>query len=302
MKDLTLVIMAAGMGSRFGGPKQIEPIGPSGEFIIDYSIYDAIRCGFNKVVIIIKEEHKDIFEDTIGKRIKNKVKIEYAFQKNDDVPKFVKLPKERIKPFGTGHAIYSARDNINENFVIINSDDFYGKESFEQASKYFNNNTGDENEYLLVAYKTKNTLPASGSVKRGICKVSGNYLETIIESIINKEEGKLTASPLSGASKMSLTGDEIVSMNMLGFPKTFINHLEKDIELFFKNNSDDLNDVEYLIPNIVDEQIKNNLAKVKVIKTNSVWLGVTYKEDKEIVVKEIQELINKNIYPENLWN
>ena len=195
---MTLVIMAAGMGSRFGGLKQIEPVGPNGEFIIDYSIYDAAMSGFNKVVFIIKEENYDIFRDTIGKRVEGKIEVEYVFQKNDNV-KAVSIPSDRVKPLGTGHAILCCKNVVNESFVIINADDFYSREAFERAATFINKNKNNTN-YGLIGYKIGNTLTSNGSVKRGVCQTVGNKLTKLIESSCERKFDAILASPLDGSN------------------------------------------------------------------------------------------------------
>ena len=194
-KDLTLLIMAAGMGSRFGGLKQIEPMGPNGEFLIDYSIYDAINAGFNKVVFIIKEENYAIFKETIGKRVEDKINTEYVFQDMNDLPEGYTKPEERVKPWGTAHAILCAKDNIHEPFVIINADDFYGKDAYKVASNFLKN-VKEGNNYCLVGYKVANTLTENGAVKRGICKLENGNLTELIESNVEKIDGKIIAKPL----------------------------------------------------------------------------------------------------------
>ena len=206
--NLTLLIMAAGMGSRFGGLKQIEPFGPNGEFIIDYSIYDAIKAGFNKVVFIIKEENYDIFRETVGKRIEDKINVEYAFQRLEDIPEEFTLPEERIKPLGTGQAILSSKNVIHENFAVINSDDFYGRDAFLVAANFLKNT--DSNTYGMVGYKVVNTLTENGSVKRGVCEADNDYLTKIIESSIIKENGVITASPLDDSPSFIMKDDDLV--------------------------------------------------------------------------------------------
>ena len=188
---MTLVIMAAGMGSRFGGLKQVEPFGNNGEFILDFSIYDAIKAGFNKVVFIIKEENYNLFRNTVGKRIEDKIKVEYVFQKNNEIPNGYEIPNNRVKPWGTGHAILACKDIVKENFVIINADDFYGKESFQVASKFLSE-THNKNEMAMVGYKVINTLTNNGSVKRGICEVNNSYLTKLIESSVQKIQNEKT--------------------------------------------------------------------------------------------------------------
>ncbi len=298
-KNLTLLIMAAGMGSRFGGLKQIEPFGPNGEFIIDYSIYDAIKAGFNKVVFIIKEENYDIFRETVGKRIEDKIKVEYAFQKLEDIPDGYVLPSTRVKPLGTGQAILSSKNVINENFAVINSDDFYGRDAFMVAANFLRNN--DDNNYGLVGYKVINTLTENGSVKRGVCEEENGYLTKIVESSIIKENGVITASPLDGRDSFTMDSNELVSMNMLLFTKTIYPYLEKKFVEFLDKNKDDLEKCEFLIPDVLQDAIDENYAKVSVLSTTAKWEGVTYKEDKEGVVSAINKLIEDVIYPQDLW-
>lgn len=300
MKDLTLLIMAAGMGSRFGGLKQIEPFGPNGEFIIDYSIYDAIKAGFTKVVFIIKEENYDIFRETVGKRIEDKIKVEYVFQKLENIPEGYILPSDRVKPLGTGHAILASRDVINENFAVINSDDFYGRDAFKVISEFLRNN--DSNTYGLVGYKVINALTENGSVKRGVCKFEDNYLTEIIESSIVNENGTIKATPLDTDNTFIMDKDDLVSMNMLGFTPTLYPYLEKKLKEFLEKNKQDLSKCEFLIPDVLTEAINENYAKTKVLSTTAKWEGVTYKEDKDSVVKAIRKLIDEGEYPENLWN
>ena len=292
MNDLTLLILAAGMGSRFGGLKQIEPVGPNNEFIIDYSIYDAIKAGFTKVVFIIKEENYDIFRETIGKRIEEKIKVEYVFQKNE-LPKPFEFPKTRTKPFGTAHAILSAKSKINEPFVVINSDDFYGREAYYTISNYLKSS---KDTYALVGYKVKNTLTQYGAVKRGICKLNGEYLSDLIESNIIKENNEIIATPLNGTKSFKIEDDTLVSMNMLGFLPNIFDYLEEYLIKFLQTTKE-LETCEYLIPDVLSK-IE---IKTKVLTTNARWIGVTYKEDKEQVVESLKELIKNKEYPNNLW-
>lgn len=297
MKNKTLLIMAAGMGSRFGGLKQIEPVGPNDEFIIDYSIYDAKRCGFNKIVFIIKEENYEVFRETIGSRVEGKIPVEYVFQKKDDIPKGYNVPEERIKPLGTAHAIYSARDAINEQFMIINADDFYGYEAFLEASKYMDS-VSDEKEIGLVCYNVINTVTDNGSVKRGICNIENGYLKGIDESIVVKTN-ILEAESLDTKIKRTIKPDTKVSMNMMMFFPNIFNYIEKEMINFFENK-DILND-EFLIPDVVSHGIEACDYKVKIINTNSKWVGVTYKADKEEVVNYINNQIKEKVYPNKLW-
>ena len=290
------------MGSRFGGLKQIEPVGPNKEFIIDYSIYDAIRCGFNKVIFIIKEENYEIFKETIGKRIEKHIKVEYAFQKNTDIPKGYDL-KERIKPLGTAHAIYSARHLINSNFCLINADDFYGYESIKKVSEFLDNNlVTDKEHYVLIGYKAKNTLSENGSVKRGVCNIENNKLISLDESKIEKTEKGLLKTSLHTNKEEILDENALVSMNLLGFPKEFVNHIEEGLIPFLEENKEDLSTCEYLMPDVLTKQIKTKKAEVMILETNDKWYGITYKEEKIVIENAIKEMIKNNIYKENLWN
>lgn len=300
-KDLTLLIMAGGMGSRFGGLKQIEPVGPNGEFIIDYSIYDAIKSGFNKVVFVIKEENYDIFKETIGKRIEKEIKVEYAFQKLEDIPEVYEVPN-REKPLGTAHAIRSARHVINEPFAVINSDDFYGYDSYQQLAQFLNNiPESDKLELAMVGYQVKNTMTENGSVKRGVCEVVDHKLVKITESKVEDKEGVITASPLDGSDMFVIDKDDTVAMNMFGFTPELFDLLEKKIVEFFDNNQDNTETAEFLIPDVIEDGIKENILNMAVLDTTSKWYGVTYKEDKPFVVNAIKDMVKNDEYPEKLW-
>ena len=297
-KDLTLVIMAAGMGSRFGGLKQIEPVGPNGEFIIDYSIFDAVRAGFNKVVFIIKEENFEIFKETIGKRVEKQIEVDYVFQRQTDIPKGYD-PGERTKPWGTSHAILSCKGKVKGDFLILNADDFYGSDAFMQASKFFSEE--HPNEYAIIGYKIKNTLTENGAVKRGVCEAKNGYLTKLIESSVENKDGHVIASPLDGSNPFEISGDDPVSMNMFCFRDNIFDYLDKHLVEFFEKNKNDLSKCEYLIPDSVYNMITEGLVKVKVIPTTAKWQGITYKEDKEKLVNDINSLIEKGEYPHKLW-
>ena len=297
-KNLTLVIMAAGMGSRFGGLKQIEPVGPNGEFIIDYSIYDAVRAGFNKVVFIIKEENYEIFKETIGSRVEKQIKVEYAFQRLTDIPKGYDIGN-RTKPWGTSHAILAAKNNVKGDFIIINADDFYGSDAYMQASKFFNEDAPDE--YAIIGYKIKNTMSENGAVKRGVCEQKNGYLTKLVESSVEEKDGKIIASPLDGSAPFEIKADDPVSMNMFCFKDDLFPYLDKHLVEFFEKNKDNLEKCEYLIPDSVYNSVKEGRVKVRVIPTTAKWQGITYKEDKEKLVKDIEKLIKKGEYPQNLW-
>ena len=292
----TLLILAAGMGSRFGGLKQLEPVGPSGEFIIDYSIYDAIRCGFNKIVFIIKKENYEIFRETIGKRIEDKIDVKYVFQELSNLPSGYSVPDNRIKPWGTAHAILCAKDVIHEPFVIINADDFYGYDSYKQLGEFLKNTIDD---FGIVCYKLGATLSSNGSVKRGVCNISNGYLNKIIESKIEYTDGEYNAASLFTDEEVVVSDNTPVSMNMFGFTPRIFDLIEDNFKEFLETN--DIMTLEYLIPVEVSRYLSKNLVKVKVLVTTSKWYGITYKEDKELLVSEINKLIEKNEYPKNLW-
>lgn len=300
---MTLVIMAAGMGSRFGGLKQIEPIDEYGNFIIDYSIYDAIKEGFTKVVFIIKKENYDIFRETVGKRVEKYIEVEYVFQELDKIPSGYDVPEGRVKPWGTAHAILCCKDVVDENFAIINSDDFYGRDAFRVIGEFLrNNNDNDEvSEYAMAGYKVKNTLTDNGAVKRGVCQVEDGYLTKLIESSIDRVDGKLVASPLEGGEDFIVSEDDTVSMNMFGFTPRIFDYLEERFPSFLDEHKDNMDKCEYLIPTLVFEEIDKCMARVRVLKTDAVWQGITYREDKDKVVNEIRMLVLNGEYPEGLW-
>lgn len=292
---MTLVIMAAGMGSRYGGLKQIESVGPNGEFIIDYSIYDAIQAGFTKVVFIIKEENYEIFKSTVGKRIKNHIEVEYVFQNNDNVS--ISIPKDRTKPLGTAHAVLCCKNVINENFAIINADDFYGRDAYFKISNFLKNNKID-NEFAVIGYNILETITDNGSVKRGICNIKNNYLVSLDESIISRDGDKLFAKTLLGNNEIHVDKNTIISMNMFGFTPKIFDLFEEGFKDFL-NNVDATN--EYLVPIEINKYIKKKLINVSVINTTSIWYGITYKDDLNLIRGEINRLINDGVYPKNLW-
>ena len=296
---MDLVIMAAGMGSRFGGLKQVEPVGPNGEFILDYSIYDAKKAGFNRVVFIIKEENYDLFRNTVGKRIENVIDVDYVFQDINNIPSFVDIPEDRVKPWGTAHAIYSCKDKVKNNFAIINADDFYGYDAFKTMASYLKEmNT---KEYCMVGYKAKNTLTDNGSVKRGVCYIDNGYLVKLVESSIIEQNGEIIATPLNEEKGFTIQEDDYVSMNLFGVNPTLFDYLEKKFNSFFEENINQLEKCEWLIPDVVFQAINEKEAQVRVLNTKARWYGITYREDKEKFVKQINEMIKENIYPLNLW-
>ncbi len=294
---MTLAIMAAGLGSRFGGLKQIEPVGPNGEFIIDYSIYDAIKAGFNKVVFVIKEENYNDFVETIGKRIAGKIDVEYVFQKMDDIPGCVSIPEERVKPWGTGHVLYCLRNTIKEPFAVISADDFYGSEPY--GLLYDSLNKG---EYSTIGYKIGNTLTDNGSVKRGVFFTKDGYVTHIVESKVEKIDNRIVCTPLNGGDDYEIDDNQTVSMLMFGFQPSIFDYVNKDINEYFMSHQTKLQDCEYFLPDIITGMIKDGVAQFKLIPTMAVWKGVTYREDLEDLKEYIQECIKKDIYPEKLYD
>ena len=290
----TLVIMAAGLGSRFGSLKQMEPFGPNGEFIIDYSIYDAIRAGFDRVVFIIRKDFYDDFKNTIGKRLEGKIKVEYAFQELDDLPNSFTLPLERVKPWGTGAAIYSARNIINGSFALINADDFYGYDAFKELFDGVKNN-----ENMVLGYKAYNTMSKNGSVKRGML-LGDNKLKGIKECKMEVCGDMILSSPLDGSDSFKTSFDTLVSMNAFAFTKDVLDIIVNNFSIFLKDNIDNLNS-EYLVPDVINHEVSLGNLSFNIRKTNSKWHGVTYKEDKEEVIKAIDNYIKEGIYPNKLF-
>ena len=294
MKDITLLVMAAGMGSRYGGLKQLDAVGPNGETIIDFSVYDAIRAGYNKVVFIIRKDFEKQFKQKISNKYRNKIDVEIVYQDLNDLPRSFRCPNERSKPWGTGHAILAARNAISEPFVAINGDDFYGKESFEVISNYYSSvNSG----FVMAAFQLDKTLSENGSVSRGICEQNSSELVTVVETHDIK---KNSVGIIECNRDISLSGNELVSMNMWGFTPTLFDHLEKMFNDFLAGNISDLKS-EFLIPSVINDLIEKNIEKVKVLKTQSTWFGVTYIEDKAFVESQIKELIQSGEYPVSLF-
>ena len=299
---MQLVILAAGMGSRFGGLKQMEPMDDAGNFLLDYSVYDAKRAGFDSVVFIIKKNFYEAFKNSIGKRVEKIIKVDYAFQDLNDLPEGFKCPANREKPWGTAHAILAARDLIKEDFIIINGDDFYGYDAYKVAADYLRSLPKDsEGKYANVAFKVSNTMTENGSVKRGVLfqDASGN-LERLVESKIERINGKIMAAPLDGSKEFEVGEDTLVSMNLFAFNKDLIAHLREMFPLWLKDNIN-VDKSEFLIPTVIDELVNKGKATMKILNTDSVWFGVTYKEDKPGVVKALKELVDKGVYKEGLY-
>ena len=285
--------MAAGMGSRYGGLKQLDAIGPSGETIIDYSVYDAIKAGFTKVVFIIRTDFEQEFKSKITDKYEGQIQVEFAFQDLNDLPDEFTCPEGREKPWGTGHAILSARNVINEPFVAINGDDFYGRESFKVVADYYNKGA---NNFSMVAFQLDKTLSIFGGVTRGLCTVKDEKLDTVIET----DNLQKTDNGVSSDREIELDGSEPVSMNVWGFTPILFKYLEEKFVEFLSENGTEMKS-EYLIPSVVNELIQSGQETVHVLRSGATWFGVTYKEDKPFVEGEIEKLVNKGEYPGKLF-
>ena len=301
MNSVTLLVLAAGMGSRYGGLKQLDSVGPNGETVIDYSVFDAIRAGFNKVVFIIREDFKEEFKLSIGEKFQNRIEVEYVFQKLDELPPGYTIPNDRTKPWGTGHAILSAMQTVRDPFAVINADDFYGQLAYQKIYNYLSETPVDAlpANYCMVGYPLKNTLSEHGSVSRGICSVSeDDKLNSVRELTHIVKKHSEIFNEVNG-EKESLTGDEVVSMNMWGFsPQVFI-QLERLFSEFLKENLNVLSS-EFYIPFAVDNLIQSGTATVEVLETTEKWFGVTYQEDKVQVQRAILSLIQHGDYPSSI--
>ena len=298
MNNVTLVVMAAGIGSRFGGGiKQLEPVGPSGEIIMDYSIYDALAAGFNKVVFVIRKDLEKDFDEIIGQRMKKKVHVEYAFQEIDDIPsQYQDKFKGRSKPWGTGQAILACKGIVNEPFLVINADDYYGREAYEEAYRYLTQeHSKNPLPICMVGFILKNTLSDYGGVTRGVCQIEDGHLVDIVETHnIEKVNGKA----VSDGKEIDL--DSAVSMNMWGLYSEFFDILEKGFDEFLESTPADNLKAEYLLPTIIGDLLHSHQAEVTALKSRDEWFGVTYKEDKDFVKENIQLLVEKGMYPQKL--
>ena len=284
LNELTLLVMAAGMGSRFGGLKQITPVDEDGNYLIDYSVYDAIKAGFKKVVFIIKKENLGSFQETIGKRLETKIQVEYAFQELENVPDFVTVPKDRIKPWGTVHAMLSAKDLINGPCVVINADDFYGYDSYKTVVNFLKANK-DPKDHVAIPYPFNKVDSKFGSVKRGVLYLQGENVEKIIECNVGYENGAVIAKPLDGSPSFPMEPTHPVSMNMFGFQQGIMTHLEEYFANFLKQNLDHLETLECLISEFLEDYLKEGKLNLKYRTSDGLWLGMTYKEDLESVKK-----------------
>ena len=298
-----LVIMAAGMGSRFGGIKQLEPVGPSGEIIMDYSIYDAIRAGFEKIIFIIRKDIEKDFREIIGNRIEKIIEVEYVFQDIDNLPKGYEKPEGREKPWGTGHAVLSCLGTIKEPFAVINADDYYGKEAFVKVNEFLKNKAKSNAKYhfCMAGFYLGNTLSENGTVTRGVCKVNEDrMLVDVVETQDIARKGDIAIGEADGRP-VEMALDCPVSMNMWGFTPEFLEELNVRFTEFLDGIGNNPLKAEYLLPTIVDNLIKEGSAEVSVLETHDKWFGVTYREDKEMVVNSFANLVEKGVYPPKLF-
>ncbi len=297
---MTLLILAAGMGSRYGGLKQLDPITDKGEFIIDFSVYDAIVSGFDKIVFVIKEENLDEFRDTIGKRFENKVKVEYAFQKLDDLPAGHTVPEGRVKPWGTAQAMLAARNIVKEPFAVINADDFYGRNAYESLAGHFKGEkaSSDVSDYCMVGYVLENTLTENGTVSRGVCEVNDGYLVDVTERTKISRDGD-TAVYTEDDVAVNIPLDCIVSMNCWGFTPDIFAKVMVGFDKFLNENPNNMKG-EYYLPFAVREIMDKGECTVKVYESKDSWYGVTYREDRASVVASLKALKDNGTYPEEL--
>ncbi len=294
----TLLVLAAGMGSRYGGLKQIEPVGPSGEAIIDYSVFDAIRAGFGKLVFVIRKDIEQAFKEFVGARFEKHIPVEYVYQELDKIPSGFKVPEGRTKPWGTTQAVLMTEGVVNEPFAMINADDFYGAESYRVLAEHL---TSGSEDYAMVGFVLRNTLSDFGTVARGVCQVSNTgYLTGIVEMTAIGRDGNRAKNTDGDGKETALTGDEPVSMNYWGFTPKIFPQLNEYFTKFLKENRSDLKK-ECYVPSTVNDIIVAGQGKVKVLKSNDQWFGVTYRQDHSFVVENIKRLVKEGKYPEKLW-
>ena len=302
---MTLVILAAGLGSRYGGLKQLDPMTDAGNFIIDFSVYDAIRAGFDHVVFIIKKENLELFKETIGNRIEKKIRVSYVFQSVEDLPDGLTLPEGRTKPWGTGHAVYCTRDAVTENFAVINADDFYGRDTFVQLAKHLSsaNREGGVAHHCMVGFRVGNTLTENGTVSRGVCEVdeSGMLRQVVERTKIEKQASCAAYLEDDGETWTEIGFDTIVSMNCWGFTPDVFGRLEEEFRQFYAANAHNPLKSEFYLPFAVQQQKDEGACDVRVYPTQSMWYGVTYAEDKARVKAAINAMTEAGEYPADLW-
>ena len=304
-KEPTLVIMAAGMGSRYGGLKQVDTITDTDEIIVDFSLYDAMLAGFDRAIFIIREEHRDLFREVIDERAGRFMKIEYAYQNRDDIPQGVAVPEDRKKPWGTAHAVLSCRDMIDGPFAVINADDYYGPDGFAAIYEYLTTHEdGEKQEYCMVGYKLENTVTENGTVSRGVCTIdeNGNLADVTERTKIKEVDGRISYTEDEGETWIPLPDGTIVSMNFWGFTAGMMNELKDGMDEFFETKfiSDPVKSECYL-PAVADNLIKTGKANVKVLNSSDAWYGITYPEDKEDVKNALESMKDKGLYPPKLW-
>ena len=293
---MTLVILAAGMGSRFGGLKQVEKVDDEGNFIIDYSVHDAVKAGFDRIVFIIKEENYELFKSTIGSRASKIVDVKYVFQNNENIKSFIPIDNNRTKPFGTAHALYCAKKYIDGPFGIISADDFYGPGSFVKLYSSLKDGI-----VSAIGYKLKNTMSDVGSVKRGVCFSKNGYVVENNDFVIEKVDNKIIGKEIDGNRVIEFDEDQDVAMLMYGLNKEVIDYMDKDIQIFLDKNKENLDNCEYLLPNVLTSMINKNLIEIKLIQTDEKWMGITYKEDLQALKDYIKSLKEKGIYKDKLY-
>ena len=300
--SLTLVVLAAGMGTRYGGLKQLDPVGPSGEVILDYSVYDALQAGFDKVVFVIRRDFEEQFRSDIGKRFEGKIVVDYAFQALDDLPNGHTVPRERKTPWGTGHAVLAVRDVVDGPFVVINADDFYGRDSYATIADYLKNSDNSDKEATsMVGFPLRNTLSDHGAVARGLCQCDiDGYLVSVVETTSIRKVPEGAAYEDEAGNTQTIVGTELASMNMWGFQTSFFPKLQRLFSEFLTQEVTSPKS-EFYIPFAVDQLIQEGRATTRVLRTDSQWFGVTYKEDKAFVVQSLADLVARGVYPSVLW-
>jgi len=295
----TLLVLAAGIGSRYGGVKQMDQIGPSGESIIDYSVFDAIRAGFGKVVFVLNKKIIDEFREIYDKRLKGKIETGYILQELHNIPDGITINPERVKPWGTAHAVLVAKNYIDEPFAVINADDFYGEDAFSVISEYLSSLENTSTDYSMVGYKLSNTLSENGSVSRGICSSEEGFLTDVVERTKIYKDGDAIVFEEDDI-KTNISGNSIVSMNFWGFTPEFFPQMEDMFRQFIVENAENIK-AEFYIPFVANNLITDKKARIKLLTSNAEWFGVTYKEDKEETIKRVSQLVNNGIYPKSLW-
>lgn len=297
----TLVVLAAGIGSRYGGLKQIEAVGPHGAIVIEYSVYDAIRAGFDRVVCVIRRDIEKDFRDIVSSRFEKQIPVDYVFQDMADLPAGFSVPAERKKPWGTGHAVLACREVVKAPFAVINADDFYGRRSYEALGQFLDGVRADASDYSMVGFTLRNTLSEHGHVARGVCEVDRNgLLSRVVERTNIEKTGSGARFNDPDGSRHDLTGEEVVSMNMWGLTPTLFGHLQREFDAFLHKNAANPK-AEFFLPTVVDGLINSGKATAKVLATPELWFGVTYPQDKAVVVEGINALVAQGVYPAKLW-